>query len=116
MSKHKHAEVIHAWANGAKVQVKYESVGCWQDSTDPVWFTEWEYRIKPSDIQETGCAKCGVKTSDGYALYCVKCIEPMRQWIGLTDDEIAQSVGSPLDEVYLSDFHKVIAKLKEKNT
>jgi len=48
MKPHKHAEVIHAWANGAKVQMKWESVG-WQDSTDPTWSPEWEYRIKPSE-------------------------------------------------------------------
>jgi len=65
---------------------------------------------------ENGCAECGVKASDGYALYCVKCSEPMREWVGLTDEEIANAVGSPLDEVYLTDFRKVIAKLKEKNT
>ena len=33
----------------------------------------------------------------------------------LTDDEIAQAVGSPLDEVYLADFRAVIAAYKEKN-
>ena len=33
----------------------------------------------------------------------------------LTDEEIAQAVGSPLDEVYLADFRAVIAKFKEKN-
>ena len=40
---------------------------------------------------------------------------PNRDWVGLTDEEIAQVVGSPLDEVYLTDFRRVIAKLKEKN-
>ena len=39
-----------------------------------------------------------------------------RIWVGLTDEEIAQTVGSPLDEVYLADFRRVIAKLKERNT
>ena len=48
MKPHKHAEVIHAWADGAEVQMKWESAG-WQDSTDPVWYPEWEYRIKPSE-------------------------------------------------------------------
>jgi hypothetical protein len=38
-----------------------------------------------------------------------------REWVSLTDEEIAQAVGSPIDEVYLSDFRKVEAKLKEKN-
>ena len=41
---------------------------------------------------------------------------PKREWVGLTDEEIAQTVGSPLDEVYLADFRRVIAKLKERNT
>jgi uncharacterized UBP type Zn finger protein len=40
---------------------------------------------------------------------------PKREWVGLTDEEIAEAVGSPLDEVYLADFRKVEAKLKEKN-
>ena len=41
---------------------------------------------------------------------------PIREWVELTDAEIAQAVGSPIDEVYLSDFRKVEAKIKEKNT
>ena len=41
---------------------------------------------------------------------------PKREWVGLTDDEVAEAVGSPLDEVYMADFRKVEAKLKEKNT
>jgi hypothetical protein len=41
---------------------------------------------------------------------------PKREWIGLTDEEIAQVVGSPIDEVYLVDFRRVMAKLKERNT
>jgi hypothetical protein len=48
MIKHKHVEVIHAWADGAQVQVKWDGVD-WQDSKDPAWFTEWEYRIKPAE-------------------------------------------------------------------
>ena len=42
--------------------------------------------------------------------------ECISEWVSLTDEEIAQTVGSPLDEVYLNDFRKVMAKLKEKNT
>jgi hypothetical protein len=37
-------------------------------------------------------------------------------WVGLTDEEIAKVVGSPLDEVYLIDFRRVIAALRSKNT
>ena len=39
-----------------------------------------------------------------------------RIWVGLTDEEIAQVVGSPIDEVYLVDFRRVIEKLRSKNT
>ena len=38
------------------------------------------------------------------------------KWVSLTDKEIAETVGSPLDEVYLIDFRRVMKKLKEKNT
>jgi hypothetical protein len=41
---------------------------------------------------------------------------PKREWVGLTDEEIAQTVGSPIDEVYLVDFRRVIEKLRSKNT
>jgi hypothetical protein len=41
---------------------------------------------------------------------------PSKPWVNLTDEEIAQVVGSPLDEVYLIDFRRVMKKLKEKNT
>ena len=39
-----------------------------------------------------------------------------KEWVDLTDDEIAEAVGDPLDMVYLQDFRKVLAKAKEKNT
>ena len=44
-----------------------------------------------------------------------KAIRAEREWVDLTDDEIAQAVGSPLDEVYMADFRAVIAAFKEKN-
>jgi uncharacterized protein YpuA (DUF1002 family) len=34
--------------------------------------------------------------------------------LDLTDEEIAAVIGSPIDEVYLADFRKVLSKLKEK--
>ena len=36
--------------------------------------------------------------------------------VNLTDEEIADAVGSPIDEVYLADFRKVEAALRSKNT
>lgn len=36
--------------------------------------------------REEGCAECGKKSSDGWALYCVKCTD--REWVGLTDEQV----------------------------
>lgn len=43
--KHKHAEFIIAWANGAEIEVKVN--GEWDSVKRPTWFEDAEYRIKP---------------------------------------------------------------------
>ena len=46
--KHKHADLIHAWADGAKIQVYMISLGEWEDCPhDPTWNVGRMYRIKP---------------------------------------------------------------------
>ena len=45
--RHKHADLIHAWADGAQIEVKNPSNGSWWDATPPVWDLDYEYRIKP---------------------------------------------------------------------
>ena len=69
--------------------------------------------------REEGCAECGKKSSDGWALYCVKCSE--REWQGLTDEEVEKIVYNIKSETmgvvtteYLA--RAIEAKLKEKNT
>jgi hypothetical protein len=58
--KHKHAEVIHAWADGAKVQCRIFVVGgekgsgadeyyAWYDIESPPWNEDEEYRVKPKE-------------------------------------------------------------------
>jgi hypothetical protein len=44
--KHKHAELIKAWADGAEIQVKAHKL-VWEDRENPLWDTDSEYRIKP---------------------------------------------------------------------
>ena len=51
--KHKHAELIKAWADGAEIQIKRYNYDCgvyWHDlgnDEPPIWLDEYEYRIKP---------------------------------------------------------------------
>jgi hypothetical protein len=50
--KHKHAELIKKWADGAKIQIKSENDD-WED-VDPAWIEHCEYRIKPEYNQSKG--------------------------------------------------------------
>ena len=43
--KHKHADLIHAWADGAQIQWK-SHFGHWFDENHPDWSENTEYRIK----------------------------------------------------------------------
>lgn len=47
MKPHKHAEVIHAFADGAKLQVRLCGAEHWQETRFPDFADECEYRIKP---------------------------------------------------------------------
>jgi hypothetical protein len=69
-----------------------------------------------SQLIEQGCAECGCKASDGYALYCVKCSEPMREWVGLTDEDIskAKTLLKDNDPEYAIFF--IMTRLQEYNT
>lgn len=45
---HKHAEVIKAWANGARIQHFCAASGDWKDCDGtPGWHSAVDYRIKP---------------------------------------------------------------------
>lgn len=47
--KHKHAELIKAWADGAQIQIKDKQTG-WEDlCSTPSWRNDFEYRIKPEE-------------------------------------------------------------------
>jgi hypothetical protein len=47
--KHKHADLIHAWADGAEIQ--YKTGGLWVDciNNSARWLECCEYRIKPEE-------------------------------------------------------------------
>lgn len=44
--KHKHADLIKAWADGAEIQHRYLRKK-WEDTRNPGWDYDFEYRIKP---------------------------------------------------------------------
>jgi len=45
--KHKHADLIHAWAEGARIEWE-DFNGQWHDIEDePLWASWIQYRIKP---------------------------------------------------------------------
>jgi len=66
-TRHKHADIICAWANGAKIQIRETEKDEWQDLvvTTPAWCGK-HYRIKPSDIIKYAQIhyKCGTTRLD----------------------------------------------------
>ena len=48
--KHKHADLIKAWADGAQIQ-RQNSIGKWVNEAHPVWLDDNNYRIKPEEKQ-----------------------------------------------------------------
>ena len=45
--RHKHADVIIAWANGAEIECRGQLSRGWITATNPYWNAEYEYRVKP---------------------------------------------------------------------
>lgn len=45
MARHKHADLIIAWANGAEIE--YKRNDCWVNILTPNWSNVDEYRVKP---------------------------------------------------------------------
>ena len=50
MQPHKHAVLIKAWADGAKIECKDGGSGEWVDCYGPAWTEYGEYRIKPDPV------------------------------------------------------------------
>ena len=47
--RHKHADLIHAWAEGAEIEYRNKISEKWTllHNNQPAWFDNFEYRIKP---------------------------------------------------------------------
>jgi len=46
--RHKHADLIHEWAEGAEIEFYDHSVDQWKPSLHPTFSTNCDYRIKPT--------------------------------------------------------------------
>ena len=46
MARRKHADLIHAWAEGAKIETKSWLSGEWEEIDPPSWDEGREYRVK----------------------------------------------------------------------
>ncbi len=49
--KHKHCELIHAWADGAEIEFRLYESDPWTTREQPLWYAEGYYRIKPDPLK-----------------------------------------------------------------
>ena len=74
MKPHKHADLIHAWADGAKIQWRDpKDDERWSDIKIPNWLEDCEYRIKPMpkpdvvrNITVEATLKCGETCGEAF--------------------------------------------------
>ena len=50
--KHKHANLIIEWANGAQVEFFDELDEVWCPATTPTWSENTKYRVKPREVRD----------------------------------------------------------------
>jgi len=71
--RHQHADVIHAWADGAEIEFRpkrlnYGSAFDWHPCKNPDWHENFEYRTKSvaygtdMNIMKSGSSPRGTKT------------------------------------------------------
>jgi hypothetical protein len=82
--KHKHADLIHAWADGAEIEARYLKADGWTDWEKEegrfIWFLDGaEYRIKPEPKPDVVLAT-NIGISEGY----VDCSSLLKKNIKLT--------------------------------
>lgn len=85
-TKHPHAEIIKAWADGADIQLR-DVNGDWLDTAKPWWVELTEYRIKPVKRKRYG--RLYVNDKDGWSgsmwtdnLTFVPELDQNSRWIG----------------------------------
>lgn len=46
--RHKHADIITAWAEGAEIEYRKSPEHTWNAAEFPGWYENYEYRVKPT--------------------------------------------------------------------
>jgi hypothetical protein len=83
--KHKHADLIHAWADGAQIQQYKINLDEWHDvSPYPVWDERLHYRIKPTPKPDW-CKYVCITTTCGHVASWQSC-SPLDANLRLTFD------------------------------
>ena len=90
--RHKHADLIHAWAEGAEIEGFNPNTGEWVHTNAPNFNRNYEYRIKPKEpewwdnIPEHGVL-CRHE-NDANAISLIRSSILASFWIPLTNEEI----------------------------
>ena len=67
--KHKHAELIKAWADGADIEVIHPMNNSWWDAKPPSWDLDYEYRIKPEEKKTVVRYLWAIDKGNGFELH-----------------------------------------------
>ena len=90
MTKHKHADLIHAWADGAEIQTN--DIGEWRDLVEAAYIfnPHFDYRIKPKEPEWwENIPEHGVLVKDVFDnIVRITATNNPRRWIPLTNKEI----------------------------
>jgi len=71
--RHKHADLIHAWAEGAEIEIYDLCVDQWKPSRHPTFYAACKYRIKPTPKPDVVHL---YYVDDGELIKCKKTIGP----------------------------------------
>ena len=78
-NKHRHYDVIVAWASGEETQVRINKDADWMTlGTTPTFFDHYDYRIKPKRVKKEADVVV-YKTSDGAIRAYVSFLSPILQ-------------------------------------
>jgi hypothetical protein len=75
MTKHKHYDLIMAWADGAAIELHLPDLDRWAKASNPGWYEDCDYRVKQlrTDVVHEVLIVCG--TTCGPLLYAASSIE-----------------------------------------